>query len=120
MNTTTKWIFAVIAAAVIGGGTVALLGNRSSTPTPTAQPSGVQQPTVTPQASEPSQPSSTPTPTKVGNCLIKGNISSSGEKIYHMPGQQYYDRTKIDLSAGERMFCTEDEAVAAGWRKSKV
>ena len=52
--------------------------------------------------------------------VIKGNISSSGEKIYHVPGQQYYDATVIDESKGERWFCTEAEAVAAGWRKSKV
>lgn len=114
MNTTTKWILAVIAAAVIGGGTVALLGNRSSTPSPTTQPPVVQQP------SEVSQPSPTKTTEKTENCLIKGNISSSGEKIYHVPGQKYYNQTVINVSAGEKMFCTEQEAIDAGWRKSKV
>lgn len=49
---------------------------------------------------------------------IKGNISSSGEKIYHMPGGAYYDQVKIDEAAGEMWFRTEEEAVAAGWRKS--
>jgi endonuclease YncB( thermonuclease family) len=53
-----------------------------------------------------------------GNCLIKGNVSRSGERIYHAPGGQYYSRTKIDPSKGERWFCTEEEATAAGWRKS--
>lgn len=53
------------------------------------------------------------------NCEIKGNISSSGEKIYHMPDQQYYDKTVIDESKGEKWFCSESEAVSAGWRKSK-
>lgn len=53
-------------------------------------------------------------------CVIKGNISfSTGEKIYHMPGQEYYDKTLIDESRGEKWFCTEDEAQKAGWRKSK-
>jgi micrococcal nuclease len=52
--------------------------------------------------------------------VIKGNISSSGERIYHVPGQRYYDKTLIHLSKGERWFCTEQEAVAAGWRKAKV
>lgn len=51
-------------------------------------------------------------------CLIKGNISSSGEKIYHIPSGQFYDRTVITESKGERWFCTEAEARAAGWRKS--
>jgi endonuclease YncB( thermonuclease family) len=54
------------------------------------------------------------------DCLIKGNISSSGGRIYHMPGQRYYDKTQIDASKGERWFCTEQEALAAGWRKAKV
>lgn len=52
--------------------------------------------------------------------LIKGNISTStGEKIYHMPGQSNYDTVKIDEAAGERWFTTEDEAQAAGWRKAR-
>lgn len=54
-------------------------------------------------------------------CNIKGNINfSTGEKIYHLPEQKYYDSTQINEAAGERWFCTEEEAVAAGWRKSKV
>ena len=53
-------------------------------------------------------------------CQIKGNISSSGEKIYHLPTQRYYEKTVIDESKGERWFCTEDEAQKSGWRKSKI
>ena len=54
------------------------------------------------------------------NCLIKGNISSSGERIYHVSRQRYDDKTLINLSKWERWFCTEQEAVSAGWRKAKV
>ena len=54
------------------------------------------------------------------NCVIKGNISSAGEKIYHMLGQKYYNQTVIDQSKAERWFCTEEEAIAAGWRKAKI
>lgn len=51
-------------------------------------------------------------------CLdIKGNISSSGEKIYHVSGQLNYERTKIDKE-GEAFFCTEEEAQEAGFRKA--
>ncbi len=53
------------------------------------------------------------------DCPIKGNISSKGERIYHMPGGVYYDRTKIDPAKAERWFCSEAEAAAAGWRPSK-
>jgi micrococcal nuclease len=53
------------------------------------------------------------------NCNIKGNISSSGEKIYHLVGCLSYSQTKIDEAKGERWFCTEEEATAKGWRKAK-
>jgi hypothetical protein len=58
-------------------------------------------------------------PNVAAECLIKGNIASDGERIYHPPDGAYYSRTKIDLSKGERMFCSADEAQAAGWQKSK-
>lgn len=60
------------------------------------------------------------TPITSTTCDIKGNINSKGEKIYHMPGQRYYDETIITPSKGERWFCSEEEAVSAGWRKAKV
>ncbi len=53
-------------------------------------------------------------------CNIKGNVNTRGERIYHVPGQKYYDQTEISASHGERWFCTEAEAEAAGWRKAKV
>ena len=53
-------------------------------------------------------------------CVIKGNISvENGEKIYHVPGGSYYRVTIIDPSKGERWFCSEADARAAGWRRSK-
>lgn len=48
-------------------------------------------------------------------CTIKGNISGSG-RIYHLPGSRTYARTRIDESKGERWFCSESQARAAGWR----
>lgn len=56
---------------------------------------------------------------KAANCNVKGNISSSGEKIFHVPGCASYNATIIDTTAGERVFCTEKEALDAGWRKAK-
>ena len=29
-------------------------------------------------------------------CPIKGNISNTGQRIYHTPGQEYYTQTRID------------------------
>jgi hypothetical protein len=40
-------------------------------------------------------------------CRIKGNISRSGQKIYHQPGDRDYSSTQIDTGKGERWFCTE-------------
>ena len=54
-----------------------------------------------------------------GGCRIKGNISRSGERIYHVPGGYYYHRTRINTSKGERCFSSEAEARSAGWRRSR-
>ena len=35
------------------------------------------------------------TNTPPGTCPIKGNIGRSGERIYHVPGGQFYTHTKI-------------------------
>lgn len=52
-------------------------------------------------------------------CKIKGNISrSSRQRIYHMPGQRDYARTRINTTQGERCFETEQAAQAAGWRRA--
>jgi hypothetical protein len=50
-------------------------------------------------------------------CNIKGNINT-GEKIYHIPGQEHYDETRVNLLTGERWFCNEAAAWAAGWRRA--
>jgi endonuclease YncB( thermonuclease family) len=69
------------------------------------------------------KPSLSPRPqvqARRAECLIKGNINSTGDHIYHVPGQRYYNNTQINESKGERWFCTEQEAVAAGWLKARV
>lgn len=50
---------------------------------------------------------------------IKGNVSfNSGERIYHMPSDEFYDETKINPDYGEYYFCTSEEAEAAGFRRA--
>lgn len=51
-------------------------------------------------------------------CAIKGNISSRGRRIYHMPWGHWYGRTRIETAKGERWFCNEKEAQDAGWVRS--
>lgn len=55
----------------------------------------------------------------VAGCLIKGNISSNGTRIFHSPGQRDYEKTRIQRSEGERWFCSATEARQAGWRAAK-
>lgn len=45
---------------------------------------------------------------------IKGNVSSSGELIYHIPDGRFYDVTDPD-----KCFNSEDQARKAGYRKSQ-
>lgn len=45
---------------------------------------------------------------------VKGNHSSSGERIYHVPGGQHYEQTKE-----EELFCTPEQAEQAGYRASQ-
>ncbi|MDF1600875.1 thermonuclease family protein [Mesorhizobium sp. YIM 152430] len=54
-----------------------------------------------------------------GGCEIKGNVASHGERIYHVPGQQHYEKTQINTAKGERWFCSEAEARDAGWRAAR-
>jgi endonuclease YncB( thermonuclease family) len=57
-------------------------------------------------------------------CTIKGNVSASG-KVYHMPWNTWYEKVKMEpsransetgLVGGKRWFCSEQDAMAAGWR----
>jgi hypothetical protein len=51
-------------------------------------------------------------------CIIKGNVNQNGERIYHVPGQEFYDKIRMDVGKGMRWFCTPEEAEAAGWRRA--
>lgn len=52
-------------------------------------------------------------------CAIKGNITKNG-RIYHMPWSPWYDQIKIEPEKGKRWFCSEGEAMAAGWRPVQI
>lgn len=53
------------------------------------------------------------------SCNIKGNVNSRGERIYHTPALRDYDRTNVRPEEGDRWFCTEEEAQAAGFRRAQ-
>jgi endonuclease YncB( thermonuclease family) len=48
-------------------------------------------------------------------CDIKGNINRKGKKLYHLPGSDWYEKTRISVAHGEKWFCSEGEAKAAGF-----
>ena len=49
----------------------------------------------------------------------RANVSRRGTRIYHVPGGASYAKTRIDEAKGERWFCSEAEARAAGWRRAQ-
>lgn len=50
------------------------------------------------------------------SCLdIKGNVNGFN-RIYHCPGWRDYNKVVIDYDEGDRYFCTEAQAIAAGFR----
>jgi endonuclease YncB( thermonuclease family) len=111
-----------IGEAIISGGKALSCPRYCDVYRPFEQPSAQQrQPRASYCISGGQSPNPTsPAPQQQAECLIKGNINSKGEHIYHMPEQRYYNVTVIDPTKGERMFCTEKEALDAGWRKSKI
>jgi len=129
------FLFALAALLSIWGG-----GAEPIAPSPVPTPPPAEEPTPPPAAApapepdpapvEPAVEPVVPEPQPAGcpqgcdeqlpGCDIKGNTSrQSGERIYHVRGQQNYDDTVIEPWKGERWFCNEEEAVANGWRKAK-
>jgi micrococcal nuclease len=87
----------------------------TATPAPAPVVAAAPQPTPTVTFAFIAKPSSSQG--GPGDCpppnTIKGNHSSSGERIYHVRGGQFYDRTWA-----EECFATEADARAAGYRRS--
>jgi endonuclease YncB( thermonuclease family) len=48
-------------------------------------------------------------------CPIKGLVTG-GERVYLLPGSPDYERGRIQKARGERWFCSEREAEAAGFK----
>ena len=50
------------------------------------------------------------------SCDIIGNVNGSS-RIYHCPGWRDYNRISMNPDEGDRFFCSETEARAAGFRE---
>lgn len=54
-------------------------------------------------------------------CTIKGNYPRLGSRsTYHTPECMAYKNTKVQLYLGDQWFCTEKEAIAAGFTKAET
>lgn len=48
-------------------------------------------------------------------CIIKGQVTDKGYKIYYLPGDPLYGEVQLDPAQGGRWFCTVEEAIANAW-----
>jgi endonuclease YncB( thermonuclease family) len=48
-------------------------------------------------------------------CPIKGQLAGNA-KLYVLPWSADYHRVRVSKGRGERWFCSEQEAISAGWR----
>ena len=52
--------------------------------------------------------------------VIKGNVEAvTGDLVYYAPDSLFYSTTEVNEDDGDRFFCTETDAVSAGFKKSK-
>ena len=51
-------------------------------------------------------------------CPIKGQVAG-GSRIYVLPWSPDYDRVRVQKARGERWFCSEQEAVSAGFKAAQ-
>ena len=52
-----------------------------------------------------------------GECNIKGVFGAAGQQLYYVPTDAEYQAITIDPKLGETLFCSDDEARRAGWRR---
>lgn len=52
-------------------------------------------------------------------CQIKGNLDKWDHRWYHLPNFRHYHQITINLERGDRWFCSEEEAIAAGFKRAR-
>jgi len=50
-------------------------------------------------------------------CMVKGEITSTGQRYYYSPLDPEYPSIAISPEKGERYFCGDEEARHAGWKR---
>lgn len=54
-----------------------------------------------------------------GPCTIKGNYDTSGRRWYHLPQFRHYPQVIVNLDHADRWFCTEADAIKAGFTRAQ-
>lgn len=49
-------------------------------------------------------------------CVIKGTINEQNQRVFYVPSDAAYESIVVDPARGERMFCSDDQAILRGWR----
>lgn len=53
------------------------------------------------------------------DCNVKGNTDIHGKRWYHLPEFRHHQQTIVNLDHGDRWFCTEAAAQAAGFSRAR-
>jgi len=56
---------------------------------------------------------------KKKGCQIKGNVDRLDKRWYHLPSFRHYDQVVVNLGHGDRWFCSEEEALEAGFERAR-
>ncbi|TSC85262.1 MAG: nuclease [Microgenomates group bacterium Gr01-1014_16] len=54
-----------------------------------------------------------------GPCVVKGNYDIHGKRYYHLPEFRHYSQVVVNLDKADRWFCSEAEAIEAGFTKAR-
>lgn len=51
------------------------------------------------------------------DCNVKGTIDADGNRFYLVPTDRSFAQATVDQSKGEQLFCSDEQARQAGWRR---
>jgi len=54
-----------------------------------------------------------------GPCVVKGNYDIRGRRYYHLPEFRHYSQVVVNLDKADRWFCSEAEAINAGFIRAR-
>ncbi len=54
-----------------------------------------------------------------GPCVVKGNYDIHGKRYYHLPEFRHYSQAVVNLDKADRWFCSEAEAIKAGFVRAR-